>query len=139
MDIKFGDEVVDKNGKMLGTVGQVIRDSWTGEIKKFVVNTDVTEDELFYSPDDVGEATENRVVLKIVFSKLDSGRIPFGAIVVDRDDKFVGKVDYPITSSLTGNVEKFKVRTEEDKELFFSLEDVSESRADKVKLKMSVG
>ena len=36
MRIEYGAEVVDKNGNLLGTVTTVVRNSWTGEISKFM-------------------------------------------------------------------------------------------------------
>ena len=43
MDIEYGAEVIDKNGKKLGTVDRVIRDTYTTEIKKFSVSTDMID------------------------------------------------------------------------------------------------
>ena len=67
MGIEYGVKVVDKNGKVLGTVGKVIRDSWTGEISKFEVSTEERGAELFISPEDVDKATANEVKLKVAF------------------------------------------------------------------------
>ena len=65
MQIDYGVEVKDKNGKKLGTVNKVIRDSWTGEISKFQVSSEQSDIDLFISPEDVAEATVNEVKLKI--------------------------------------------------------------------------
>jgi len=70
MEIEYGAEVRDKNGKVLGTVNKVIRDSWTGEISKFQVSTELTEVDLFVSPQNVVEATPNEVKLKIAFDEI---------------------------------------------------------------------
>ncbi|HUV56846.1 MAG TPA: PRC-barrel domain-containing protein [Dehalococcoidales bacterium] len=67
MEIEYGAEVIDKNGKSLGTVNKVIRDSWTGEISKFQVSTEHIEADLFISPEDVAEVTANEVKLKVAF------------------------------------------------------------------------
>jgi len=67
MGIEYGVKVVDKNGKVLGTVNKVIRDSWTGEISKFEVSTEEIGAELFISPEDVDKATANEVKLKVAF------------------------------------------------------------------------
>ena len=53
MKIEHGAEVIDKNGRRLGTVDRVIRDTFTTEIKKFTVNTDITDTSLFFSPKSV--------------------------------------------------------------------------------------
>ena len=65
MQIDYGAEVKDKNGKKLGTVNKVIRDSWTGEISKFQVSNEQSDIDLFISPKDVAEATANEVKLKV--------------------------------------------------------------------------
>ena len=65
MQIDYGAEVKDKNGKKLGTVNKVIRDSWTGEVSKFQVSNEQSDIDLFISPEDVAEATVNEVKLKI--------------------------------------------------------------------------
>ena len=67
MEIDYGAEVRDKNGKVLGTVNKVIRDSWTGEISKFQVSTGHIEADFFISPEDVAEVTANEVKLKVAF------------------------------------------------------------------------
>ena len=67
MEIDYGAEVIDKNGKSLGTVNKVIRDSWTAEIRKFQVSTEQVETDLFISPEDVAEVTANEVKLKVAF------------------------------------------------------------------------
>jgi sporulation protein YlmC with PRC-barrel domain len=70
MEIEYGAEVKDKNGKVLGTVNKVIRDSWTGEISKFQVTTDPTEVGLFISPQNVAKATPKEVKLDIALEEI---------------------------------------------------------------------
>ena len=70
MEIEYGAEVRDKNGKVLGTVNKVIRDSWTGEISKFQVSTELSELDLFVSPENVAEATPSEVKLTIAFDEI---------------------------------------------------------------------
>jgi sporulation protein YlmC with PRC-barrel domain len=70
MEIEYGAEVRDKDGKALGTVNKVIRDSWTGEISKFQVSTELSELDLFVSPENVAEATPNEVKLNIGFDEI---------------------------------------------------------------------
>jgi len=65
MQIDYGAEVKDKNGKKLGTVNKVIRDSWTGEVSKFQVSNEQSDIDLFISPKDVAEATADEVKLKV--------------------------------------------------------------------------
>ena len=70
MEIEYGTKVVDKNGKPLGTVDQIIHDTWTGEIRKFVVRRKVLEKDLFLSPEDVLEVTKNAVKLRTTIEEL---------------------------------------------------------------------
>lgn len=64
MEIEYGAEVVDKNGKVVGTVGHLIHNTWTGEITKFVIRTEKVG-HVFFSPQDVLEATSTKVKLNI--------------------------------------------------------------------------
>ena len=63
MELEFGAEVKDQNGKVLGTVNHLVRDTWTGEIRKFVVRRETPDNDLFLTPDDVLEATKGKVKL----------------------------------------------------------------------------
>jgi sporulation protein YlmC with PRC-barrel domain len=65
MQIEYGAKVKDKNGQLLGTVNNVIRDSWTGEISKFQVTTDPTEVGFFIPPDQIDKATAKLITLKV--------------------------------------------------------------------------
>ncbi|MFC2017210.1 hypothetical protein ACFLUD_02210 [Chloroflexota bacterium] len=69
IEIEYGAEVRDKTSKVVGTVNRVLRDTWTGEIRKFTVSTELTDTELFYSPEDVFEATPSEIKLKIAFDE----------------------------------------------------------------------
>jgi sporulation protein YlmC with PRC-barrel domain len=69
MEIKPGVQVIDKNGKVLGSVNHLARDGWSGEIKKFIVNRNPPEKDLFFVPDDVLEATDSRIRLKTAFDE----------------------------------------------------------------------
>ena len=70
MEIKYGAEVVDKKGKVVGTVGYVVNNMWTGEISKFMVRQRALGDELFFSAEDVLEVTGDRVMLRISFNEM---------------------------------------------------------------------
>jgi sporulation protein YlmC with PRC-barrel domain len=70
MEIEYGARVKDKNGKVLGTVNNVIRDSWTGEISKFQVTTDPTEAGYFIPPDKIAKATPKEITLKVAQEEL---------------------------------------------------------------------
>jgi len=61
MEIEYGTEVIDRNGKVLGTVDHLMHNTWTGEISKFVVRRKVPERDLFFSTEDVLEVTNTRI------------------------------------------------------------------------------
>ena len=70
MHIEYGAEVIDKNGKVLGTVSHLVRNTWTGEISKFVVRRKAPERDLFFSTEDVLEATNTVIRVNISFDEL---------------------------------------------------------------------
>jgi len=71
MEIEYGARVKDKNGKVLGKVNNIIRDSWTGEISKFQVTTDPTEVGFFIPPDQIAKATPKEITLKVTLEALE--------------------------------------------------------------------
>ena len=70
MEIEYGAEVIDRNGKVIGTVAHVIRNSWTGEISKFVVRRKAPDRDLFLSPEEVLEVTNTGIRLNISCDEL---------------------------------------------------------------------
>lgn len=70
MEIEYGAEVRDKNDRVLGKVVYIVRDTYSGGIRKFMVGTDLTESDFFISPQDVLEATVSQIKLKIAFDEL---------------------------------------------------------------------
>ena len=70
MNIEYGAEVMDKNGRVLGMVNHVVRDTWTGGIKKFMVRREAPNTDLLLSPEDVLEETESKVTLKVTSDEL---------------------------------------------------------------------
>jgi len=69
MEIKPGAQVIDKNGRVLGSVTHLARDGWSGEVKKFIVNRKPPDKDLFFTPEDVLEATDARIKLKIALDE----------------------------------------------------------------------
>jgi hypothetical protein len=67
MEIEYGAEVIDKNNKKLGTVDYIVRDTYTGDVKRFKVKTELIEGDLFFSPDDVLETAIAQIKLKSAF------------------------------------------------------------------------
>ncbi|MGB5925425.1 MAG: hypothetical protein WBH01_04950 [Dehalococcoidia bacterium] len=69
MEIKPGVQVIDKNGKVVGSVNHLARDGWSGEVKKFIVNRKPPDKDLFFTPEDVLEATDASIKLKIALDE----------------------------------------------------------------------
>ncbi len=114
-----------------------MQDSFSGNITKFTVKTDLADIDLFYSPEDVSEASNNKVKLKTAFGEASSS-IQYGAQVFDKNHRLIGVVDYPVSDSLTGEVNKFKVKTESATEaLFFSINDVEKVTPNEIRLKVA--
>lgn len=138
MEIQIGAEVIDKNGKNLGRVDRVVRDTYSGDISKFTVSTNLADMDLFYSPEHVLEADEKIVKLNVAFEKPNLMGIQYGAEVIDKNGELLGTVDYPIADTLTGEITKFKVATQKTEEdLFFSSQDVLEATPAQVKLRIA--
>ena len=74
MEIEYGAEVMDKDDKVLGTVAHVIRNTWTGEISKFMVRRKAPDRDLFFSPEDVLEVTNTGIRLNISYDELSETR-----------------------------------------------------------------
>lgn len=70
MAIEFGAEVVDNRGRVMGTVEYLIRNSWTGEISKFMVSGEALGTDLFFTPEDIVKATSQKIHLAISLDEL---------------------------------------------------------------------
>jgi len=71
MKIEYGAEVTDRSGRVLGTVDYLVRNTWTGEISKFMVCRKAPERDLLFSTEDVLEATRSGVKLAVSFNELN--------------------------------------------------------------------
>ncbi len=71
MEIQYGAEVIDKTGKVLGTVDYLVRNTWSGEISKFMVCRKAPESDLFFSTEDVLEATKSKVKVNVSLDELN--------------------------------------------------------------------
>ena len=63
---QFGVEVVDKKGRSLGKIDYIIRDSWSGDIKKYIIYRTRPDEDTSFSPDDISETTESNIKLNII-------------------------------------------------------------------------
>ena len=70
MELEYGAKVVDQKGEVLGTVDHLVRDTWTGEMSKFVVRREPPEQDLFLSTQDVLEVKRGTVKLKVSLEEL---------------------------------------------------------------------
>jgi hypothetical protein len=60
MDAELGSVVVDKEGEKLGTVDYVIRNSWTGEISKYIIYRKPPELDISFVPEDILEVKDSK-------------------------------------------------------------------------------
>jgi sporulation protein YlmC with PRC-barrel domain len=71
MEISYGAQVIDKKGDILGVVNHIVLDSWTGEMRKFVIRGD--DSDLFVSPADIQQASQGYVKLNVSSDELSTG------------------------------------------------------------------
>jgi hypothetical protein len=71
MELEYKAEVLDRNGENLGTVDHYVRDTWSGEISKFVVRREAPQADLFVSPADVADSSRENVKLKVTLAGLE--------------------------------------------------------------------
>ena len=70
MELEYAAKVIDQNGKILGTVDHLVRNSWSGEITKFMVRREAPDEDLFLSLEDVLEANKSEVKLSVTLEEL---------------------------------------------------------------------
>ena len=63
---QIGAEVVDNNGRSLGKIDYIIRDTWSGDIKKYIIYRKPPDKDMAFTPEDISETTDNTVKLNIV-------------------------------------------------------------------------
>ena len=61
----MGAAVEDKNGKSLGNIDYVVRDTWSGDIRKFIIYKKPPAADLSFSVDETDEVTQEKVKLNI--------------------------------------------------------------------------
>jgi sporulation protein YlmC with PRC-barrel domain len=72
MEIEFGSRVLDKNEKLLGTVDHIVRDTWSGEISKFMVRREAPEKDLFISIKDAVDISKDTIILGVSLEELNT-------------------------------------------------------------------
>ncbi len=63
---QIGTEVIDKNGKVLGKIDYIIRNTWSGEVTKYIIYRKPPDTDLSFSPDDISETTESTITLNTI-------------------------------------------------------------------------
>ena len=74
MQIEYGALVEDKDKNILGTVDYIVRDTWTGEQRKFMVRRDAPQTDIFFTPEDIAQAVEEKVKLNVSLDELEQGK-----------------------------------------------------------------
>jgi hypothetical protein len=69
MEPRIGIEVTDKDGRPLGAIDYVVRDTWSGEIRKCIIYGKPPLGDLAFSPQDISEMTEDSIRLNITIDK----------------------------------------------------------------------
>ena len=72
MEIEFGADVIDRNDTVIGKVDYLVRDTWSGELRKFMVRRE--KEDLFFSPDEVIEADSSRIKVDFTVDVQDGAR-----------------------------------------------------------------
>jgi len=65
LKIAYGTEVEDKFGNYVGQVNHVIRDTWTGGVRKFGVWHPQYEKDVLVSPEEIREFKDGKIVLAV--------------------------------------------------------------------------
>jgi hypothetical protein len=65
MEPRIGIAVTDKSGESIGTIDYVMRDTWSGEIKKCMIYRQPPDKDIVFSIDDIAETTENLIKLNL--------------------------------------------------------------------------
>jgi sporulation protein YlmC with PRC-barrel domain len=63
LEIEVGSQVIDKNGEKLGEVVKVVRDTWSGEINKFLVSESTPANGYLFATDQVLESNNGNIRL----------------------------------------------------------------------------
>jgi len=71
MDLAYGAPVMDKNNEVVGNIDHIVLDAWTGEQRKFVVRREAPQADIFFSPEHVAEATQEKVTLNLSLEELE--------------------------------------------------------------------
>ncbi len=72
MELQIGTAVTDKNGESLGNIDYVMRDTWSGEVRKCMIYKQPPDKDIMFSLDDIAESTEDLIKLNLSTDELMS-------------------------------------------------------------------
>lgn len=71
MDIAYGMTVTDSEGVVIGDISKVIVDTWTGEVRKYMVRQPAELNSYFFTPSQVAEVKDGQVKLNVPRADID--------------------------------------------------------------------
>lgn len=71
MEPQIGFGVIDKQEKVLGNIDYLVRDTWSGDIMKYMIYHKPPDRDITFSPADIAEVEENRVKLNVTAEELN--------------------------------------------------------------------
>jgi hypothetical protein len=71
MQVEYGALVEDKDNKVLGTVDYIVRDTWSGEQRKFMVHRHAPQTDISFTPQHIAQTTEEKVKLNVSLDELE--------------------------------------------------------------------
>lgn len=71
MELAVGIDVLDREGKYIGTIDHLMRDAWSGEVSKYMVFRKEEGTDVVFKPEDVLETAENHVKLNMAVDDSD--------------------------------------------------------------------
>lgn len=71
MNIEYGMTVVDSKGVVLGEIGKVMTDAWSGDVRKYMVRRESEITSYFFTPAQVASVKDGRVKLNVPRADID--------------------------------------------------------------------
>jgi sporulation protein YlmC with PRC-barrel domain len=63
--------VIDSDGVVIGDISKVMVDTWSGEVRKYMVRQQAELNSYFFTPSQVGEVKDGQVKLKVPRADID--------------------------------------------------------------------
>ncbi len=73
MDLEFGMPVVDRDDQLVGTIGKIFMDSWTGKPRKYMVLREIAGPDTIYmvKPEQISEVSGGKARLTLTLAELE--------------------------------------------------------------------